>query len=221
MANTATFGPLNVQKALTDSVIVFFSCGKDSIVTLSECFRRFQHVYPVFMYLVPNLSFQEESLTWYENKFHTQIERIPHFELSNMLKYGSFCNMDYDVPIVGINDIYHYERVKNDCWWIAAGERINDSIIRRAMIKSSSSIDVKRGRFYPIAYWTKSDVETYIKKNKLKKDEFSQRMGFSFKSLEGRELAQIKRYYPEDYAKILDVFPFAEASVVRYEQYGK
>ena len=215
------FDPLKTQSQITDSVIVGFSGGKDSIVTLDLCFRYFKRIVPFFMYLVPGLEFQEKMLRWYENKYNTEIIRVPHFEVSEFLKYGSFTLYDHDVDIVGITDIYEYIRQQSGIHWIAAGERCADSIVRNAMIKQSGSIDHKRGRFYPIAYWKKNDVMQYIKHKKLYLSPEQKKLGFSFRSLAGSELAVIKENYPEDYKKILKIYPFAEAGVVRYQTYGK
>lgn len=215
------FDPLKTQSRVTDSVIVGFSGGKDSIVTLDLCFRYFKRVQAFFMYLVPGLEFQEKMLRWYENKYKTEIIRIPHFEVSEFLKYGSFTLYDQNVDVVGITDTYEYIRQKTGIHWIAAGERCADSIVRNAMIKQSGSIDYKRGRFYPIAYWKKNDVMQYIKLRRLYLSPEQKKLGFSFRSLSGNELAVIKEHYPDDYKKILRVYPFAGAAVERFEKYGK
>ena len=89
------------------------------------------------------------------------------------------------------------------------------------MIKKSGSIDYKRGRFYPLAYWKKQDVLQYIKYKKLYLSPEQKKIGFSFRSLAGSELKVIKDMYPADYEKILKVYPFAGAGVIRYEKYGK
>lgn len=215
------FDPIKTQASVTDSVIVGFSGGKDSIVTLDLCFKYFKNVKPFFMYLVPELEFQERMLKWYENKYQTEIIRIPHFECSNFLKYGSFTLADWDIDIVKINDTYEYLRQQTGYHWIAAGERCADSIVRNAMIKKSGSIDYKRGRFYPLAYWKKNEVLQYIKQKKLYLSPEQRKLGFSFRSLAGSELAIIKEIYPKDYEKILKVYPFAGAGVERYVKYGK
>lgn len=215
------FDPIKTQASVTDSVIVGFSGGKDSLVTLDLCFKYFKNVVPFFMYLVPDLEFQEKTLKWYENKYNTKIIRIPHFECSNFLKYGSFTMADWNVDIVGVNDTYEYLRQKTGIHWIAAGERCADSIVRNAMIKKSGSIDYKRGRFYPIAYWKKQEVLQYIKYKKLYLSPEQKKLGFSFRSLAGCELAVLKEHYPKDYEKILRVYPFAGAGVERFEKYGK
>ena len=215
------FDPIKTQSRVTDSVIVGFSGGKDSIVTLDLCVKYFKRVVPFFMYLVPELEFQERTLKWYENKYNIEIIRIPHFECSNFLKYGSFTMADWNVDIVGINDTYEYLRQTTNIEWIAAGERCADSIVRNAMIKKSGSIDYKRGRFYPLAYWKKQEVLEYIKYKKLYLSPEQKKIGFSFRSLAGSELSVIKSLYPDDYKKILKVYPFCEAGVKRFEEYGK
>lgn len=215
------FDPIKTQASVTDSVIVGFSGGKDSIVTLDLCFRYFKNVRPFFMYLVPGLSFQENMLKRYEERYGTEIIRLPHFECSEFLKYGSFTMADFNVDIVGINDTYAYLRDLTGIHWIAAGERCADSIVRNAMIKKSGSIDYKRGRFYPLAYWKKNEVLQYIKQKKLYLSKEQKEIGFSFRSLAGNELAVIKDLYPQDYEKILKVYPFAGAGVERFIKYGK
>lgn len=215
------FDPIKTQSKITNSVLVGFSGGKDSIVTLDLCFKYFKIVKAFFMYLVPELEFQEKMVNWYENKYNTKIIRLPHFEVSNFLRYGSFTIFDLDVEIISINDIYNFLREKTGINWIAAGEQCADSIVRNAMIKNSGSIDYKRGRFYPLAYWKKQDVLQYIKYKKLYLSPEQKQLGFSFRSLLGREIKIIKERYPKDYEKILKVYPFIGAGVKRYEQYNK
>ena len=219
--STELFDPIRSQAKITRAVLVGFSGGKDSIVTLDLCTRFFDTVQPFFMYLCPDLEFQEETLRWYEDRYGLEIIRIPHFDTSKLLRYGSFREFDMSVPEVGIKDTYEYLRKRTGIHWIAAGERIADSTIRRAMIKHSGSTDATRGRFYPIANWTKADVLKYIKMRKLKLPKDSRELGFSFRSLMGKELSVIKRVYPSDYERILKMYPFAGAAVERYERYGK
>lgn len=211
------FEPIKAASRISDSCIVAFSGGKDSIVTLDLCARYFKKIHVFFMYSVPNLSFQEANLRWYENKYDIEIERIPHFMISEWLRLGTFRKPDFHVPMVSINDIYTYERISNDMWWIAAGERIADSIVRRAMIKNSGSIDAKRGRIYPVAHFSKSDVMRYIQHHNLKLAPEARWLGHSFRSLEPKEMVLVKKHYPADYEKICAWFPFVEAAIKNYE----
>lgn len=219
--STVLYDIIKTQARVTDSVIVAFSGGKESIVTLDLCFRYFKTVKPFFMYICPDLSFQEKTLQWYEKKYQTEITRLPHMDVSEFFHYGSFRPPDYSFPIISINDIYRYMRIQNDIWWIAAGERIADSIVRRAMMKKSGSIDVQRGRFYPVSAWKKKEIMAYIKHHNLYLSPDSRKLGFSFRSLDGNELLMLKENFPDDYQKILHLYPFAGAGVKRAEEYGK
>lgn len=211
------FRAVSLQSQVTDTVAVSFSMGKDSIVALDLAFKRFKHVYPFFMYLVPGLEFQEQDLRWYENRYDTHIIRVPHFEDSEFYRYGSFRDPDDTVPVVKIGDIYATIRERTGAQWIVGGEKIADSIVRRPMLKRSGCIDEGRGRFYPLIDWHKADVLKYIKYHRLYMPRFQQELGFSFHSLAGKELSVIKRVYPDDYRRILKFFPEAEAGVIQYE----
>lgn len=215
--STILYDPIKAMSKITKDVIVAFSGGKESIVVLDMCFRYFDKVTPFFMYICPNLSFQERTIQWYEKKYQTEIIRLPHMDVGEFYRYGSFRRPDPTYPVVSINDIYQYVRLETDTWWIAAGERIDDSIVRRAMIKHSGSIDVKRGRFYPVSGWKKREIQDYIRFHNLYLGQDSRKLGFSFKSLWGKELLMLKNYFPDDYEKILRLYPFAAAGVKREE----
>lgn len=202
---------------MTQKVIVLYSGGKDSAVTLDLCCRFFAHVTVYFMFIVAGLSFQTAVLNWAKNRYALEIRSLPHFMLSDLLRYGTYREPDLSVPIVSPGDYYRYMRVKSGCWWIAGGERINDSVWRRAMIKRTGSIDESRGRFYPAAYWSKSDVENYIRIKKLKVTPEAAVLGHSFRSLLPAELHAVKKYYPNDYRKIQRWFPLCEAAVKHHE----
>lgn len=214
------YSVMETAKNITDSVLVGFSGGKDSAVTLDLCVRHFKRVRPYFMYIVPGLEFQEVTLRYYEKRYGMEIMRVPHFMLSDFLRAGSFRMPDDSVPVVKTADLYAYLREKTGIHWIAAGERIADSIVRRAMIKRSSAIDQKRGRIYPIAYWTKAHVLSYLKLRRLPLSLENKELGFSFRSLQGKDLEKIKRRFPEDFEKIKKMFPLVEAELKRGEFYA-
>lgn len=208
------------QAMLTDQVIVSYSGGKDSAVTLDLCARYLKTVHVFFMYQVPNLSFQETVLKWAENRYGVEIYRIPHFELSDFYRNGVYCKPDPTIQRVAVSDIYAHVRQAFDCHWIAAGERAKDSIVRNAMIKRSGSIDEKRGRFYPLAYWSKAAVVRYIAANKLMVSPESKVLGHSFRSLDAKDVIAVKEHYPDDYEKIVQAFPEIGAALAREAMYG-
>lgn len=211
------FEPVKLASRYSDEVVVSFSGGKDSVVVLDLCMRYFKRVHAFFMYQVPGLSFQEATLKWYEDRYGIEILRLPHPELAEWLRLGLFRHEDWSVPAIGFNDLYHYARVQTGGWWIAAGERIADSIWRRAMMKRAGSVDVKRGRFYPLMYWRKEDVLRYIAQRRLKVSPESKYLGHSFRSLEPEEMFLTRLHYPADYRKIERWFPFVGAAVAKFE----
>ena len=190
------FDAVRAQSRLTGSVIVSYSGGKESAATLDLCHRYFANVQAFFMYQVADLSFQEATLRWAEDKYGVEILRLPHFELSNFYRMGLFCRFDATIPIVSINDIYAHVRAAFDTHWIAAGERVKDSVVRGAMIKRSGSIDRTRGRFFPLAYWSKADVLGYVAQHALKVSPESRILGHSFRSFDPDDVAAIKAHYP-------------------------
>lgn len=117
------FLPVKTAACVTDAVLVGFSGGKDSAVTLDLCHRYFRRVVPFFLYLVPGLSFQEAQLRWYEERYGLEILRLPHPLLSQWLRFGMFRKAHHDWPEITFNDVYHYLRLTTGIWWIAAGER--------------------------------------------------------------------------------------------------
>jgi phosphoadenosine phosphosulfate reductase len=211
----------DVAATITNKVLVAVSGGKESVVTLDLCTKRFARVEGFFMYYVRGLSFQENILRYLEDRYGIIIHRLPHFELSQHLRYGTFRPEDWTVPIVSVKQIYDYLREKTEIYWIAAGERIDDSIWRRAIIKQSGSIDEKRGRFFPVAEWNKQEILSYIRQHRLKTGAESEKLGFSFRSFMPEDMLLIRQHYPADYERIKAWFPFMNANVRQYEIYGK
>jgi phosphoadenosine phosphosulfate reductase len=212
-----------IQTAATVSlrVLVGYSGGKDSAVLLDLCTKYFDQVEVFFMYLVRGLGFQEATLRHAEARYGVKIHRVPHFMLSELLRYGTYRIEDFETPIVSTRQVYDYLREQAGCRWIACGERIADSTVRRAQIKRSGSIDPQRGRFFPLAEWNKADVLAYIRQHGLYVGAESEKLGFSFRGLGGEDMAKIKAAYPADYERIQRWFPLVEGAVRRYEQCGK
>lgn len=211
------YDPIKTMERVTREVLVGFSCGKDSIVTLDLCFKHFDKVQPFFMYYVPGMEFQDAFIRKYEKRYGFQCIKIPHFEVSNFMRYGTFRDADFSVPIVSVSDVYDYLRLKTGIQWIACGERISDSIVRRAMLKKSGSIDAKRKRLYPVIYWNKNNIVKYMKIKGLVLPREYEQLGHSFRSLSGEDVSMVKTLFPNDYDKILTLYPLAGASAFREE----
>jgi phosphoadenosine phosphosulfate reductase len=218
MAGTLNFLPIRTASRITSRVLVGVSGGKDSVVCLDLCARYFDDIRPFFLYVVPGLSFQEAVIDFYERKYGVKFLRLPHFILSYFLNAGIYRKEDPDVPEIGINDVYAWLRLNTGIHWIAAGERISDSLWRRGMIKSSGTCDPKRGRFYPVAHFSTKEVLAYIKHHRLKFSPETNVLGYSLQGLEGQDLFRIKQHYPQDFRKMCEWFPFLEAGAWAFER---
>lgn len=215
--STVLFDSIKTMSKITDSVLVAFSGGKESVVVLDMCFRYFKHVQPYFQYCVPGLSFNEKLLNWYENRYETEILRVPVENIGAMFRYGIYTIPDPTFPIVSETDVWNYMRHETGTWWIAGGERINDSLMRRARIKHSSTIDVRSGRLFPVAMWKTQEVYDYIKYHKLFLSKEQKQLKHSLRIFQPADLMYIKQHLPDDYAKILHMFPFAGAITKKAE----
>lgn len=207
--------------------LLSFSGGKDSVASWLHLQRSFSRVIPVYLYLVPRLSFVEESLRYFEEQFGTHILRLPHPSLYRMLNSFVFqppenCaaieslqlpEYDYDDAFEVAKDIYDVP----GCY-TAIGVRATDSLNRWASIKQHGPLNEKRKTFYPIYDWSKDRLIAEIKRSGLKLPKAEYEMfGRSFDGLDVRFLKPIRDRYPEDFTRILEFFPLADIELARHE----
>lgn len=212
------FDVLQRARAMTDEVIVGFSCGRDSLITLDLCHEYFRKVHAFFMFMVPGLSFQERTLGYAERRWGVKIERLPHWQLGDMFRSGSLAFENVarlSVPSLTITDIEEYMRGLTGARWIVTGERKQESLQRRGMLTKYNGIWAEKGHIYPLADWTGPNVSAYLNMRHIPLPPDYQLWGGSFGQFHEREMLAIREHFPADYARILEVFPFAEAVVKR------
>lgn len=110
--------------------------------------------------------------------------------------------------------------------WTVWGQRLDDSLQRRAMITSFRAqvnaagvvtgarvaLNLKERRVFPIASWSARDVLAFVRARNL-----PPAASFGATNTTNLDPAQpivvecLKRYYPRDYARLLEVFPNARA----------
>ncbi|MCI7403956.1 MAG: phosphoadenosine phosphosulfate reductase family protein [Pyramidobacter sp.] len=214
---TILYDTIKTASRLTKRVLVGISGGKDSTVVLDLCTRFFKEVVGFSMYTPCRLEFMEKTLRFYEKQYGIEIVRVPHYCVSDKLRYGIYRNPDLSVPLLEETDVLNYVREQTDTWWIAGGERATDNLVRNAMIKGSGTIDAKRGRIFVIAYWHADEVLHYIKMRKLKTSPEFRYLGHSLGGLDAFNMAPLKEYFPADYERICACYPYVEVSTKREE----
>ena len=215
--STVLFDPIKTMSKITDTVLVGFSGGKESCVVLDLCFRYFKRVQPYFQYCVPGLSFNERLLRWYENKYGAEIIQVPVEDMGAMFRYGQYTLPDEFFPVVSETDVINYLRNETGIYWVCTGERIDDSIERRARLKRTGTIDADAGRMFPVAYWKRNECYDYIKFKKLYLGKEQKVLHHSLRIFNPKDMSYIKENMPDDYEKITRVFPFSGAIIERYK----
>ncbi len=179
------------------------------------------------MYLIPDLSFVEESLRYYEDFFDTKIIRLPHPSLYRLLNNLVFqapenCHIieEAELPMITYDQcskIAAKEAGLSDDIFTAHGTRAADSLMRRTSLKKWGALNPKRKTFMPIFDWNKAMVVECLRQEKIKLPIDYKLFGRSFDGIDYRFLKPIKDNFPEDYEKILEFFPLAELEIKRME----
>ena len=215
--STALYDPIKTMSKITDSVLVGFSGGKESVVVLDLCFKYFKNVQPYFQYCIPDLSFNQKIIDWYERKYGVSIIQVPVEDMGAMFRYGQYTIPDELFPVVSETDVINYLRNETGIYWHCSGERIDDSLERRGRIVRSGTIDDVSGRMFPVAYWKKNECYEYIKFKKLYLGKEQKALRHSVRVFSPKDLMYIHEHFPGDYEKVLNLFPFAGAIIERYK----
>lgn len=207
-----------------------FSRGKDALAAWIAMRPHFDDIVPYHLYLVPGLSFVEESLDYYERKFGRRIISLPHPTLYRWLTNFQFQSPSNarviaaaGLPKFGYADIYKLVRQIEglpDGTLAATGVRAADSPDRRVSLMSHGPISWNAEQYYPIWDWNKERLMGEIEKSGIGLPADYDLFGRSFDGLDLRFVYPLKQKRPDDYRRILEWFPLVEMEVWRYERYG-
>ena len=213
----------------TDEIILFHSAnGKDSVVLMDLLAKYFKRVVPVYMYIVPNLDFANKYIAWTQRKYGVKFIQTPHFAVYSYIKYG-FMGMKQDPKqrLHTLSDIDKYVKEKTGIAWSCYGMKQNDSLNRRLQLRTYEleGVCTATKKIYPLTHWTNKDCQNYIKAHNLMQNELTgygfkgQSTGMSVNNL-GYLLFSRERY-PEDYKKIIEMYPLAESLVFQIDEQCK
>lgn len=218
----------------TDTAVLFYSAGgKDSIALLDMLAKEFDHVICYYMYLIPNLDHVQPYIRWTETHYdNVEVRQIEHFQMDYFRKLGLFCDPDprYQLPkkdpnalrVRKIGDIEQWVREQTCITLTFSGMRAQDGYMKRMRLmtfkKRNGTYMSDKGMVYPIAEWTTKEVLHYIKaKNLIKPFYYGEGVSQGF-SITQDVLTLLKAYYPNDYKRTIDVFPYAETLLFDYER---
>ena len=212
----------------TDTVLMSFSCGKDSLAAWLAIRPYFKRIVPYYLWLVPGLEFVEESLRYYEEYFQTHIIRLPHPsfwrqmnnfvwqspERCQVIEAANMPPFDYDDLNRIMIEVYDLP-AETFC---VSGVRAVDSPVRWSSMKKHGSINWNRRYCYPIWDMRKEELIATLTRHGVKLPVDYAMFGRSFDGVDYRFLKPLKEHYPADYERILEWFPMARFEMMRYEQ---
>lgn len=128
---------INTVRKETDRVILFYSCGKDSIAMLDMVAPHFKEVVCVYMYFVKGLNHIDRFVNYSKSKYqNVTFLEIPHWNLSRALKIGFFCQPQKDIRLLKLRDVIDRVRAKTGINWCFVGMKQADSLNRRLMLRT-------------------------------------------------------------------------------------
>lgn len=152
----------------TDSILLFHSLsGKDSIVLLDLCYKKFKRVVVVFMYIVKDLEHIMRYYNYAKTKYpNIEFVQVPHYALFYDIKTGYMgIKQDPKQRQWTLADITEKLRKRLGVEWACYGFKQSDSLNRRLMLRSytdgKEAINWKTKKFYPLSTYKNKEIMDY------------------------------------------------------------
>ena len=208
----------------TDSILLFHSLsGKDSIVLLDLCYKKFKRVIVVFMYLVKDLEHIMRYYNYAKAKYpNIEFVQVPHYALFNYIKTGYMgIKQNTKQRQWTLSDITDKLREKIGVEWACYGFKQSDSLNRRLMLRSytdgKEAINWKTKKFYPLSTYKNKEIMDFILDHRLKNPEVcgtnKQSSGVDIEDVEYQKY--LKELFTKDLEKIYKVFPMARIVMLK------
>lgn len=216
---------INKLKEVTDTVILFHSgTGKDSIMLADLCSKNFNKVYCVFMFIVPELEYENRYIEWTKKKYsNIEFIKTPHYAVYSFIKHGYLgIKKDDKQSKTTISKIDDKIRKKINIEWSIYGFKKIDGITRRLMLNSTENgIMYNTQKAYPLMDLKNKDVLDYIKENNLITPfNYGTTKPSSGCDISTPEfLYYLERKYPNDLKKIFAQYPHTEIRLFNYKNY--
>lgn len=221
----------SVRKQTGTAVLFYSAGGKDSIALLDMLAKEFVRVICYYMYLIPNLDHVQPYIRWAETHYgNVEVRKIEHFQMDYFRKGGYFCDADprFQLPkkdpnalrVRKIGDIEQWVREQTGIKFAFSGMKGQDGYMKRMRLKrfAHTGYITEKGMVYPLATWTNKEVLQYIcSKNLIKPFVYGDGVSQGF-TITLDVLTLLKAYYPKDYRRTLEVFPYAETLIFDYER---
>ena len=207
-----------------DTVLLSFSCGKDSVASWLQCRKYFKYIVPYYRYFIPDLKFVEDNIKYYEDFFGQKIYTFPSPNYYRMIRDGVFQSKERwdaiiqlrdEIPTRDYTELFLADMIRREGKlpqeaYCAVGNRAADSPMRMMNIKKNGCVNHNKKTFYPVYDWNKERLLREIKSAGVKLATDYQVWNNTFDSLSYKYLSRMREAFPEDYQRCLDIFPMAE-----------
>lgn len=217
---------LNAARRKSDSVLVSFSGGRDSLVVTDLCLRVFDRVEGFFMQVVPGLETVEGPAIEAAARFGMKLHMTPHWIAFRLKRYGIYGfepREREDWPEIKIRDIYALMIAETGISVIATGAKRVDSIWRKRYLDSTKAWTEV---INPVVGWSKHEIAAYLLSHKIPLPQGStgrSELGAEeAKAAGGIDLSKgavclLYDRSPSDYALLEAEFPFVGAIIKQRE----
>lgn len=214
-----TYKIINAIREKTDSVVLFCSLGKDSLVLLDMIYPRFERIVCVFMYFVKDLEHINRWIGWVKAKYpNIEFVQVPHWNLTYILRGGMYCVPNPKVKLLKLADVVKAMQLKYGIYYTFLGMKKADGMNRRLMLNGYEANGYENnGLCYPLADYTQKEVLAYMRQHNL-----PQPIRYSLKASNGVGFSLdcflwLRENYPQDLERIYQVFPMSRRILFEYD----
>lgn len=220
---------IDVARKIAGNRLLLSFSGRDSLAAWLYLRDAGFELIPYFCYTIPHLSYDDQMLEYYERELGAHIIRLPHPYLREHLHAGSWQPLEnWRVLYWSGLPRYEYADIEDtlakqfglgDNYLCVVGFKAADNLMRLRLIRQMGPIGLKRRRYY-YAIWDMktADVKRCIQEHGLKLSRSYLYFGITGDILEYWKIAYLRDHLPEDYQRLLDLFPLADLELFRYEK---
>jgi hypothetical protein len=204
-----------------------FSRGKDSIAAWLQLRKYFTRIIPFHCASVPHLGFVDESLAYYERVFGTEIIRLMDGACIKAVNKLFWQPPGSEEEVIALVEWWYdkHDQIKalqRDLHlpnaWCAFGINMTDSLDRRIWVEKIGGKNPQHMTFYPCFDWKKSEIIDAIQAAGILLPKDYLRVNRSMAGLPAyRHMAHMREWAPDDYDRVLSMYPMLEAELARQE----